>query len=170
MGERVPTSYSQEPVVHGGTTHKPSWSRSGGGGVDGDGSGGQSPSRQGAGAGTSDPRNLSAMAAALRMFLWNMTDRPRVYTSGAIYRRRGNVGGSSWAPHHVVVHPGGDPRHHVVWAAHGPPAPLLLAPCSPLNYKFAAFCPVQFREYFLKYFSETEKQQKTGTSTVASCQ
>ena len=34
MGERVPTSYSQEPVVHGGTTHKPSWSRSGGGGAD----------------------------------------------------------------------------------------------------------------------------------------
>ena len=55
--ERVPTSYSQELVVHGGTTHKPSWSRSGGGGVDGDGSGGQSPSRQGVGTGPSDPRN-----------------------------------------------------------------------------------------------------------------
>ena len=48
MGERVPTSYSREPVVLGGTTHEPSRSRSGGGGVDGDGSGGQSPSRQGA--------------------------------------------------------------------------------------------------------------------------
>lgn len=44
-----------------------------GGGVDGDGSGGTSPSRQGAGTETSVPRNLSAMAAALQMFLWNMT-------------------------------------------------------------------------------------------------
>ena len=33
MGERVPTSYSQEPVVPGVTTHEPSWSRSGGGGA-----------------------------------------------------------------------------------------------------------------------------------------
>jgi hypothetical protein len=28
---------------------------------------------------------------------------------------------------------------------------------------------VQFREYFLCNFSETQKQQKTGTGTVASC-
>ena len=58
MGERVPTSYNQEPVVHGETTHKSSWSRSGGGGVDGDGSGGQSPSQQGVEIGTSNPRNF----------------------------------------------------------------------------------------------------------------
>ena len=72
MGERVPTSYSQEPVVPGGTTHKESWSRSGGGGVDGDGdgSGGRSPSGQGARTGTSDPRNLSSAAAELRNFSW----------------------------------------------------------------------------------------------------
>ena len=86
--ERVPTSYSQEPVVHGGTTHKPSWSRSGGGGVDGDGSGGQSPSRQGARTGTSDPQNVSSMAAELRNFSWNMTDWFRVFTLGAINRRK----------------------------------------------------------------------------------
>jgi hypothetical protein len=28
---------------------------------------------------------------------------------------------------------------------------------------------VQFREYFLSNFSETQKQQKTGTGTVATC-
>ena len=138
-------------------------------GVDGDGSGGTSPSRQGAGTETSVPRNLSAMAAALRMFLSNMAYPLRVVTSGAIYRRKGGVGGLPWAPHHLVARQAWVPRHPMVWPAHGPPGPLLRAPCSPLNYKTAAFCPVQFREYFLKYFSETGKQQKTGTGTVASC-
>ena len=38
-----------------------------GDGVDGDGSGGNSPSRQRAGTETSVPRNLSSMAAALRL-------------------------------------------------------------------------------------------------------
>ena len=56
MGERIPTSYSQEPIGPRGTTHKPSWSRSGGGGVDGDGSGGNSPLWQGAGTENSIPR------------------------------------------------------------------------------------------------------------------
>ena len=41
-----------------------------GGGADGDDSGGNYPSRQGAGTGTSDPQNLSSMAAALRNFSW----------------------------------------------------------------------------------------------------
>jgi hypothetical protein len=31
------------------------------------------------------------------------------------------------------------------------------------------FCPVQFREYLLCNFSETQKQQKIGTGTMASC-
>ena len=94
---------------------------------------------------------------------------PRVVASGGIYRRKGGVGGLPWAPHHLVARQAWDPRHPMVWPAHGPPGPLLRAPCSPLNFKTAAFCPVRFREYFLKYFSETGKQQKTGTGTVASC-
>ena len=114
-----------------------------GGGVDGDGSGGTSPSRQGAGTETSVPRNLSAMAAALQMFLWNMTGPSRFYASGAIYRRKGGVGGLPWAPHHLVARQAWVPRHPMVWPAHGPPGPLLRAPCSPLNYKTAAFCPGQ---------------------------
>ena len=92
-------------------------------GVDGDGSGGTSPSQQGAETETSVPRNLSAMAAAARVFLWNMAYRPRFYASGAIYRRRGGVGGSSWAPHLVVARQGWVPRHPMVWPAHGPPGP-----------------------------------------------
>ena len=128
-------------------------------GVDGDGSGGTSPSRQGAGTETSVPRNLSAMAAAL-VFLSNMASCFRVYASGAIYRRRGGVGGGSWAPHHVAARPGWVPRRGMVWRPHGPPSSHLRTPYCPQKYKVDAFCPVQFREYFLKYFSETEKQQK----------
>jgi hypothetical protein len=37
------------------------------------------------------------------------------------------------------------------------------------NRRFG-FCFVQFREYFLCSFCETQKQQKTGTGTVASHQ
>jgi hypothetical protein len=45
-----------------------------GGGVNGDGSGGNFPSRQGAGTETSVPRISSAMAAALRYFIWENVD------------------------------------------------------------------------------------------------
>ena len=51
-------------------------------GVDGDGSEGTSPSRQGAETETSVPRNLSAMAAAARVFLSNMAYPLRVVASG----------------------------------------------------------------------------------------
>ena len=72
-----------------------------GGGVDGDGSGGNSPSRQGAGTEISAPQNLSSMAAELRNFSWMEADSFRVFTSGAIYRRKGDVGGRPRGPHHV---------------------------------------------------------------------
>ena len=78
-----------------------------GGGVDGDGSGGNSPSRQGAGTEISVPRNLSLMAAELRNFSWMEADSFRVFASGAIYRRKGEVGGHPGGPHHVVARPGG---------------------------------------------------------------
>jgi hypothetical protein len=38
-----------------------------------------------------------------------------------------------------------------------------------LNIWIFGFCVVQFREYFLCNFSETQKQQKTGNCTMASC-
>jgi hypothetical protein len=37
-----------------------------------------------------------------------------------------------------------------------------------VNIWTSGFCFVQFREYFLCNFSETQKQQKQGTGTVAS--
>ena len=72
-----------------------------GSGVDGDGSGGNSPSRQGAGTETSVPRILSAMAAELRNFSWMEADSSRVFASGGIYRRKGEVGGRLGGPHHA---------------------------------------------------------------------
>jgi hypothetical protein len=54
-----------------------------------------------------------------------------------------------------------------------PLAPLRLPfaprPSSGKNRSFRT-CFIQFREYFLCSFSETQKQQNTGTGTVASCQ
>ena len=78
-----------------------------GGGVDGDGSGGNSSSQQGAGTEISVPQNLSSMAAELRNFSWREADSCRVFASGAIYRRKGDVGGRPRGPHLVVARPGG---------------------------------------------------------------
>ena len=61
---------------------------------------GQSSFRQGAGTGTSDPRNLSSVAAELQDFSWNMTLVFRVFDSEAIYGRKGEVGGRPRGPHH----------------------------------------------------------------------
>ncbi len=72
-----------------------------GGGVDGDGSGGNSPSRQGARTETFVPRILSAMAAELRNFSWMEADSFRVFASGAIYMRKGDVDGCPGGPHHA---------------------------------------------------------------------
>ena len=68
--------------------------------VDGDGSGGQSPSRQGARTGTSDPRNLSSVAAELRDFSCNMMMAFRVFDSEAIYGRKGEVSRRPRGPHY----------------------------------------------------------------------
>jgi hypothetical protein len=81
-----------------------------GGGVNGDGSGGNSPSRQGAEIETSAPQNWSSMAVALRNFSWKDADSFRVFTSEAIYRRKGDVRG----------HPG---AHTTWWRSQGWPAP-----------------------------------------------
>ena len=63
-------------------------------------SGGKSPSRQGAGTGTSDPRNLSSVAAELRDFSWNMMMVFRVFDSEAIYVRKDKVSGLPRGPHY----------------------------------------------------------------------
>jgi hypothetical protein len=51
-----------------------------------------------------------------------------------------------------------------------PPLPpsLLWTPSRVGKNRNFGFCFVQFREYFMCNFSKTQKQQKTGTGTVAS--
>jgi hypothetical protein len=86
-----------------------------------------------------------------------------------IYRQKGDVRGWTRGPHHLVVRSWGGPRHPMVRPPPGPPLSLLWTPSSCQVNRNFGFRFVQFREYFLCNFSETQKQQKTGTGTVASC-
>jgi hypothetical protein len=125
--------------------------------TDGDGSEGTSPSRQGAGIETSIPRNSSVAAAELQNSFSKITDSSRVFRREAFYRQRG-----------VVRRRLG--RSHNRWAQPGAgPCPLLCGqPLAPLWLSFglrsssgknrsSGTCFVQFREYFLCSFSETQK-------------
>jgi hypothetical protein len=83
-------------------------------------------------------------------------------------------GASSGGCQGLLTHRGrgqGLGRAALVWG--WPLAPLRLSfgprPLSGKN-RSSGTCFVQFREYFLCSFSETQKQQKTGTGTVAPCQ
>jgi hypothetical protein len=140
-----------------------------GGAVDGDGSGGNSPSRQGAGTETSVPRNWSSMAAALWNFSWMDADLFRVFTSGAIYRRKGDVRGHLRGPHHMVARPEVGQRHPMVWPPPDSSLSPLWTPSSCQKNRNFRLRFIQFREYFMYNFSEIQKQQKAGTGTVASC-
>jgi hypothetical protein len=74
------------------------------------------------------------------------------------------LGVPNWAVIYTpsVAQPGGGPRHPMVRLPSGPPSSLLWTPSScQVNRKFG-FHFIQFQEYFLCNFSETQKQQKTG--------
>jgi hypothetical protein len=115
-----------------------------GGGVDGDGSGGNSLSRQGVRTEISVPQNWSSMAAALRKFSWMQVDSLRVFALGAIYSRKGKVGGRSGGPHHVVARPEVGPCHGMVWPPpSSSPSPLWTPSCCQKNRNFG-FCFVKF--------------------------
>jgi hypothetical protein len=130
--------------------------------TDGDGSGGTSPSWQGAGTETYVPQNLSAAAAELRNYSGKNTDCFRVFRREALYRRRGGVRSGPGRPHHRWAQPGAGPRPLVVRLAPGPsPCHLRSSRSFGKNRRFG-FCFVQFQEYFLCNFFETQKQQKTG--------
>jgi hypothetical protein len=85
----------------------------------------------------------------------------RFFPSRGLYRRRGVV--RRWArwPHHGWARPGAGPRPLVVWLASGPPPSNLRSSRSFGKNRRIGFCFVQFRDYFLCNFSETQKQQKT---------
>jgi hypothetical protein len=92
-----------------------------------------------------------------------------VFPSRGFYRRKGSVRRWTRWSHHMVARPGAGPRHPMVSLAPGPPPSHLRSSRSFGKNRRFGFCFVQFREYFLCNFSETQKQQKKGTDTMASC-
>ena len=64
-----------------------------------------SPSRQGARTEFLNPEIGFSMAAELRNSFWKNVDSSKVFASGAIYRRKGDVGGRPRGPHHVAARP-----------------------------------------------------------------
>jgi hypothetical protein len=97
----------------------------------------------------------------LKYVLWKIDRVLRVFSSRRIYRRKGGV--RRWArwPYHLVARARGWPRRPMVWLAPGSPPYLLWTPSHVGKNRNFGFCFVQFREYFLCSFSETQKQQKT---------
>jgi hypothetical protein len=93
----------------------------------------------------------------LQYVSWKSVRLLRVFPSKGIYRRKGDVRGWTRGPHHLVARLGGGPRHPMVWPPPGPaPSPLWTLSSFQVNRNFD-FRFVQFREYFLCNFSETQK-------------
>jgi hypothetical protein len=86
----------------------------------------------------------------------------RFFPSRGFYRRKGSVRRWTRWSHHMVVRLGARPCHPKVSLAPGPPPFHLRSSRSFGKNRSFGFCFVQFREYFLCNFSETQKQQKTG--------
>jgi hypothetical protein len=105
----------------------------------------------------------------LQYVFWKSVWALRIFSTKGINRQKGDVRRWTSQSHHLVARPGGGPRHHLVWLPLGLPPALLWTPSSCQVIRSFSFCFVQFLEYFLCNFSETQKQKKIGTSTVASC-
>jgi hypothetical protein len=132
-------------------------------------SGDDSPLRQGAGKSFWTSRTRVNDGGDLRYVSWKHVQALRVFAMKGIYRRKGDVRGGPRGPHHLVVRPGGGLCHPMLRLSPGCSLSLLWTPSScQVNMNFG-FRFVRFREYFMCNFSKTQKQQKTGTGTVASC-
>jgi hypothetical protein len=86
----------------------------------------------------------------------------KFFPSRGIYRWKGGVRRWTRRPHPLVPQPGPGPCRPRVWPAPGPPPSHLRTSRRFGKNRRFSFCFVQFREYFLCSFSETQKQQKTG--------
>src|SRR3954462_12769787 len=96
----------------------------------------------------------SVMTAA--SFSW-ISDRVfKIFPRWRINRRKGGVGGALVGPDTGQARAQGWPLLARVWPPYGPPSTLLLSPSLLRRNKVLGFCPVQFREYFLYNFSETQ--------------
>ena len=88
-------------------------------------SGGDSPLRQGAGKSFWTLPIFGSTAAADRDVFWKSDRVLRFFSSGGLYRRRGDVRGGPRRPHTMVARARGWPRHPSVWAPGGPSPSLL---------------------------------------------
>src|SRR3954463_6146665 len=102
-------------------------------------------------------------------FSWIFSRVRRVFPIRRLYGRRGGVGGALVGPDNTQARARVGPRLGGVWPPGGPPSGVLPAQSSLRDLKVLEIFPMQFGEYFLYIFSEIQKQQKTGTDTVASC-
>jgi hypothetical protein len=119
-------------------------------------SGRDSPLRQGAG------KSSWILLISIRRWrwlavcFWKSDQSLRFFPLRGLYRRRGVV--RRWRrAHHGWARPGAGPRPPVVWPASGPPPSHLRSSRSFGKNRRFGFCFVQFREYFLCNFSETQK-------------
>jgi hypothetical protein len=113
--------------------------------------------------GSSQSRNDDG--GGLQYVSWKRDLSLRFFLLRETYRRKGSVRGWTRAAHPLVARARGRPRHPRVWLAPGPPPSHLWSSRSFGKNRRLGFCFVQFREYFLCSFSETQKQ---GTGTMAS--
>jgi hypothetical protein len=99
---------------------------------------------------------------SLKYVSWKIDLVFRVFMSRRIYRRKGGI--RRWVrwPHHLVARPGARPCHPMVWSAPSSPLSLLWTLSHIGKNRNFGFYFVQFREYFLCSFSETQKLQKIG--------
>jgi hypothetical protein len=104
----------------------------------------------------------------LQYVLWKRVRPLRGFSLKGIYRRKGDIRGGPGV--HTTWWCGQGVARATLWCGCplAPPPSLLWTPSSYQVNRNFGFCFVQFREYFLCNFSETQKQQKTGTGTVAS--
>ena len=100
-------------------------------------SGGDSPLRQGAGKSFWTLPIFGSTAAADRDVFWKTDRALRFFSSGGIYRRKGDVRGGATAPHTGPARPGGRPRRPCVWGPGGPPpSGLRMFGSFPVKYDF----------------------------------
>jgi hypothetical protein len=120
-------------------------------------SGGDSPLRQGAGKSFWTLSLLRRRWRRLAVCFQEKSSGFWVFSSRRIYRRKGDVRGWARGPQHLVARPGGGPRHPMVRPPSGPPPSLLWTPSRVKKNRNFSFCFIQFQEYFLYNFSETQK-------------
>jgi hypothetical protein len=95
----------------------------------------------------------------LQYVSWKSVRRLRVSPSKGIYKRKGDVRGWTRGPHHLVARPG--VARATLWCGCPLPPPSLFWTSSScqVNRNFG-FHFVQFREYFMCNFSETQNNRK----------